>query len=40
MGQIASFYKEVPMEERVLIDIKGVFSKEQIDLGGFRYWRL
>lgn len=38
--QIAGFYKEIPMEERVLIDIKGIFNREQIDLRGFRYWRL
>lgn len=38
--QIAGFYKEIPMEERVLIDIKGIFNREQVDLRGFRYWRL
>ena len=40
MEQIASLYKKVPMEERVLIDIKGIFDKTQAGLKCFRYWRL
>lgn len=40
LQKIESFYKDLPMDEKVLIDIKGVFNKDRVVTKGFRYWRL
>ncbi|MBC9785836.1 nucleotide sugar dehydrogenase [Heliobacterium chlorum] len=34
------FYKDVPNEKKVLIDIKGVLKRKEYEAAGYRYWRL
>ena len=33
-------YKDVPNEKRVLLDIKGLLSREEYEAAGYIYWRL
>lgn len=35
-----NFYKKISSEPRILVDIKGVYSKEKAEKEGFIYWRL
>lgn len=37
---LEAMYKEIPDKEKVLIDIKGIFDKEQIQQREYTYWRL
>ena len=39
--QIGKMYKEeVPIKERVLIDVKGIKNLKEARAQGYRYWRL
>ena len=33
-------FKDVPNERRVLLDIKGLLSREEYEAAGYKYWRL
>ena len=33
-------FKDVPCEKRVLLDIKGLLSREEYEAAGYKYWRL
>ena len=38
--EIDNLYKKQPSEEKVLIDIKGLFKKNDLESRGYSYWRL
>jgi len=38
--QIEGFFGDFPNEEKVLIDVKSILPKEEIDVKGYSYWRL
>jgi UDP-N-acetyl-D-galactosamine dehydrogenase len=37
---IDKMYKDIPVNEKVLIDVKGIFNIADLDRFGFTYWRL
>ena len=41
MMQVKDMFKsELPDEEKVLIDVKSLYRKDELDISGMRYWRL
>ena len=41
MMQLKEFFKEELVdEEKVLIDVKSLYRKDELDASGMRYWRL
>lgn len=40
LAEIDALYKNCPQNEKVLIDVKGLFDKKQISDSGYCYWRL
>ena len=41
MMQLKKLFKdELPDEEKVLIDVKSLYRKDELDASGMRYWRL
>ncbi|GEK88414.1 UDP-N-acetyl-D-galactosamine dehydrogenase [Alkalibacterium putridalgicola] len=38
--QLESFYKDVPNEQRVLVDVKSILDKKKYLASGYNYWRL
>lgn len=40
LDKLNSLYKNVPMEQKVLIDVKGLYEIPNIKDKGFRFWRL
>jgi len=41
MMQLKDMFKsELPDEEKVLIDVKSLYRKDELDISGMRYWRL
>ena len=41
MMQIKELFKsELPDEEKVLIDVKSLYRRDELDASGMRYWRL
>lgn len=40
LEKIKSLYKSVPEEEKVLIDVKGIFKIDELKNSGLRWWRL
>lgn len=40
LKKLDSLYGEIPNEEKVFIDIKGVFNEEEVSKEGYSYWRL
>jgi UDP-N-acetyl-D-galactosamine dehydrogenase len=40
LDDISAMYSEGPMDEKVLIDVKGIFNIEELKEKGFSYWRL
>ncbi|WP_409291610.1 nucleotide sugar dehydrogenase [Peribacillus sp. SCS-37] len=40
IDEIERFFKNLPNEERVIIDIKSILNKELIEEMGYSYWRL
>lgn len=41
MMQIKQLFKdELSNEEKVLIDVKSLYHKDELDASGMRYWRL
>lgn len=40
IDDIDSLYKKCPQNEKVLIDVKGIFKEDIILNQGYSYWRL
>lgn len=40
LEQLDALYPSVQADEKVLIDVKGIFSKKEIENKGYTYWRL
>jgi UDP-N-acetyl-D-galactosamine dehydrogenase len=40
VDELDRFYKEVPNERKVLIDVKGLLNRKEYEAAGYRYWRL
>ena len=40
LSDLECFYKNVPMNQKVLIDVKGIYDRTEISERGFRFWRL
>lgn len=40
ISDIDRLYADIPNEEKVLIDVKSIFDKKDLDKQGYRYWRL
>ena len=40
LANIKMFYKDVPEEEKVLIDVKGLYRIDDLRASGMRWWRL
>ena len=40
LEQLAALYADLPAEEKVIIDIKSILDRKELDAAGFRYWRL
>lgn len=40
LEQIKSLYKNCPDEEKVLLDVKGIYKVSDLDRSGMTYWRL
>ena len=40
LDKLNSLYKNVPMEQKVLIDVKGLYEITDVKDKGFRFWRL
>lgn len=39
-SDLNKFYKEIPNEKKVLIDIKGLLNRKEYEAIGYKYWRL
>lgn len=40
LAAINSMYKEMPQNEKILVDVKGLYPIEELKKTGFSYWRL
>ena len=40
LAELDALFKPMPNEEKVLIDVKSVLNKTEIEAAGYRYWRL
>lgn len=40
LNRLSSMFKNVPQSEKVLIDVKGLYSVAELDTSGLTYWRL
>jgi len=40
MDELDKLYKDVPNENRVLLDVKGLLNRKEYEAAGYRYWRL
>ena len=40
LAQIKGMFADVPDDEKVLLDIKGLYSVKELEASGMRYWRL
>ncbi len=40
LEELNTLYKDIPQEEKVLLDIKGLYDIDKLNKMGFRYWRL
>lgn len=40
LDKIKTFYKDVPDDEKVLIDVKGLYRVEDLKASGMKWWRL
>ena len=40
LDDIKKLYKEGPDNEKVLLDVKGLYTVKDLDASGMRYWRL
>lgn len=40
LDKISEMFKKVPQNEKVLIDVKGLYSVDDLKTSGLSYWRL
>ena len=40
LDDINNLYKDIPQNEKILIDVKGLFKVSDLKRKGLRYWRL
>ena len=40
LNEIISLYREAPMDEKVLIDVKGIYKVDDLKESGIKWWRL
>ena len=40
MDKLNGFFQDVPNENRVVIDVKGLLDRREYEAAGYRYWRL
>lgn len=40
LESMKGLFKNVPQNEKIIIDVKGMFEKNDLDQSGYRYWRL
>jgi UDP-N-acetyl-D-glucosamine/UDP-N-acetyl-D-galactosamine dehydrogenase len=40
VGDLEKFYKDVPAENKILLDLKGLYNRKDCEAAGYRYWRL
>lgn len=40
MDKLNGFYRDVPNENRVIVDVKGLLDRKEYEAAGYRYWRL
>lgn len=40
LDEVNALYADVPMNEKVLLDVKGIFKIDELQKAGFRFWRL
>ena len=40
LDQIKALYKDTEDEEKILLDVKGIYKVEQLEKSGLSYWRL
>lgn len=40
LDEVDAMFRALPQEEKVLIDVKGIFTVNDLEKKGFRYWRL
>lgn len=40
LDDIKKLYKESPDDEKVLLDVKGLYTVQDLNKSGMRYWRL
>jgi UDP-N-acetyl-D-galactosamine dehydrogenase len=38
--QYLKLFRDIPNEEKVMIDVKGVLNTQELQQAGVRYWRL
>lgn len=40
MDKLDKLYRDVPNNQRVLLDVKGLLNRKEFEAAGYRYWRL
>lgn len=40
LGQIKNLFKDLPDNEKILLDVKGLYSIKELECSGLKYWRL
>ena len=40
LQEVSELYGDIPMNEKVLVDVKGIFKIAELQKAGFRFWRL
>ena len=40
LDEVNALYADVPMNEKILLDVKGIFKIDELQKAGFRFWRL
>lgn len=40
LEQIGRLFREMPMDEKVIVDVKSILDKQAVQRAGYRYWRL
>lgn len=40
LEQIDRLFREMPMDEKVIVDVKSILDKQAVQRAGYRYWRL
>ena len=40
MDDVHKLFRDVPNNQRVLMDVKGILNRKEYEAAGYRYWRL